>query len=531
MTEQGKKPNLVLDDSLNDSIQIIDTESDMATPKMKRENPDDVIIRLNLKAKQRLSMNKEELEKEVYPLTMANKLQESVLKETSVIDKLKEEVKELQFKAEQSIDIIVYEQLNQKNENLKKEIEELEQQLFKHEVDLKHLRLTNNKLNFEEMKHRKTIDFLRQNLKGNETIIKGLKKDIKDFEEREKVVEEYAIKKSETSDELLKCFIDLCRKNKVNNDEINGLLNQFNKAHLIADMEETERKTDLIQKYTNLTDYDNLFNDSVDDFKFNSTEREAQYSKNSVDKEQQKKIEIPWVRASYEKKKAPLRQDFFTQIQEDMKTESDNMEDAIAYLKDEPTVEDNEHSVNKESLMSLLNYLESFFKSESNVTTFILNRSDKRELATCFQKSDSMSINKAIKLIIDVLLLHIDYLEKKITSLTTKNSHLNLKAGDMRKEINYLLDLKKDVIKRKNSSMQNKRVRKVNGLKTKKKEQVVRTKRTENKKGVTPVTVKKKRRDIRYKVPIEPEDFVSHISRESQNRGPNIWNKVTDLFS
>ena len=601
--QKNTKPEIV---EVNDIIEVTEPETDPSITQSQ--------------VSRRLKERVNDVIKDSFPQPILNKLPLSLKSERKKKEQLMDKIKELEEKLKSTVSSEVYESIAKDNEVYRLKIKQKDKQIDTFEREISNLQLRNKKINFEGMKLRKTNEFLKQNQKGHEVVIRGLKRDVKELKEKIKTLEETESKKDKETDIIIHALVDLAEKFQIEKESIKKVLEKHNKEHLLIKSNKSAIGQELNTKYKNLEVYDNLFNDSSDgDFDFESSNPSPDIEER-ISKEQSEEEPIaPLITNNSEKKvtganfhtnkeairnslaiQSNIQKKVFKTIHHHEMNEEENQqafERIIADLKNE-TINDFQKSIPDEYIDELFIEFDKFVKSPNNPTTFTFVESDKLDLKAKFKEKEGQTLNRVVLIISDLILKHVDFLENHIKQLTTKNSDLELKMADLKNEMDFMLQnymeknkkaqqiinknnakliklksekkLLKNISKRKlmtNVSKDNvsnvasideaveieeKKMRpskfKIESDKTKKEKTISQLKNDTpivsfNKKKKEPNTdpkppksvFKKKKKNIRYKVPVEPEDLISDLSEEmrtnSKGNDDNIWNKVTDFFT
>ena len=160
------------------------------------------------------------------------------------------------------------------NVNLKKELEnngiiipQLKEELNNKRKECDNLRMNFKKTNKEGMKLRKLNELLRATHKGNETVAKNLRRELKEERENHKIYTESIEKRCKKDDELILTLVNNIKQKNFDMNKIEELLEKFNKRKMV--FEDSISVTEEIKlnksKLGNLEEYEKLFDSSMGD--------------------------------------------------------------------------------------------------------------------------------------------------------------------------------------------------------------------------------------------------------------------------
>lgn len=157
--------------------------------------------------------------------------------------------------------------------NLKKELEnngiiipQLKEELNDKRKECENLRMNLKKTNKEGMKLRKLNELLRATHKGNETVAKNLRRELREERENHKIYTESIEKRCKKDDELIITLVNNIKQKNFDMKKIEELLEKFNKRKMV--FEDSISMTEEVKlnksKLGNLEEYEKMFDSSMD---------------------------------------------------------------------------------------------------------------------------------------------------------------------------------------------------------------------------------------------------------------------------
>lgn len=356
-------------------------------------------------------------------------------------------------------------QLITENSNLHLENEKLRTAVVSMEKEIDNLKLSYKRVNFEGLKLRKANDLMKQNQKSTDIVLKNLRKELQDLKDKTKLQDNA----SETEDnQMLTELLKMLSKNDQQLKAVKELYKKYNKGHIFETDKKTGEQSRAAHKYENLKTYENLFEDS--DAEDNEAESNHDFDKPvRIDNKTDKTVEsVP--KKEVETVNSPKRNDnfavdvlqfrtaedtiketlnnainlrkknFTSQLTSNVDAENINIKKIINDLKVPINSTSNSPSITKSQIEEVVAYTQSYLESRKNFTSLRLTDHDKQTLMEKYSKKKVFDYKRMVKVIIEAVLEHVDFLESHIKGLTTKNSEMELKLVDIKAEMDYMLD-------------------------------------------------------------------------------------------